>query len=417
MTAQAAAPTAPDRHVTLDALRGFAVMGILAMNIVAFAMPDMAYMSPAIYGGDTGADLFSWFASFILIDGKMRGLFSLLFGASMMLIVDRATAKGENAARVHYSRMAWLAIFGLAHFYLIWFGDILFVYAVIGCIAFLFRNWEAKRLIKWAIGLYAAGTLLWSAMMGGMIFLQKSAQAPGAPPEVVKEYQAMMNGPEFSPQRTQKQLDTYRGSYTRIVGDKWAEQKWQPFSFIPQILLETLPLMMLGMALLKNGFLLGTWDSVRYRRWAVVLVPAGAVVSALLAWIIARSNFDLVTVINATFAWAMLPRLPMIVGYAALLVLAIRALARSGFLARVAAAGQAAFTNYLGASILMTSIFYGYGLGQFGHVGRAQLWLFVAAAWVLMLLWSKPWLERFRYGPLEWLWRSLARGSVQPMRR
>jgi uncharacterized protein len=199
MTQQAAAAVAPDRHVTLDALRGFAVMGILAMNIVAFAMPDMAYMSPAIHGGDTGADLASWFTSFILIDGKMRGLFSLLFGASMLLIVDRAAAKGENAARVHYSRMAWLAVFGLAHFYLIWFGDILFVYAVIGCIAFLFRNWEAKRLIKWAIGLYAAGTLLWTGLMGGMIILQKSAQAPGAPPEVVKEYQAMMNGPEFSP--------------------------------------------------------------------------------------------------------------------------------------------------------------------------------------------------------------------------
>ena len=136
------------RHITLDALRGFAVMGILAMNIAAFNMPFMAYLSPAIYGGDSGADLVSWFVSYIVFDGKMRGLFSLLFGASMLLVAERAEAKGESANRVHYMRMFWLALFGLAHFFFIWFGDILFLYASVGSIAFLFRKWQPGRLIR-----------------------------------------------------------------------------------------------------------------------------------------------------------------------------------------------------------------------------------------------------------------------------
>ncbi|MFN2258969.1 MAG: DUF418 domain-containing protein, partial [Parasphingopyxis sp.] len=78
---------------------------------------------------------------------------------------------------------------------------------------------------------------------------------------------------------------------------------------------------------------------------------------------------------------------------------------------------RAAFTNYLGTSIVMTTIFYGYGLGLYGEVGRIELYLFVLGAWALMLLWSKPWLDRFRFGPLEWLWRSLARMELQPMRK
>ena len=102
------------RYITLDAMRGFAVMGILAMNIIGFAMPEWAYITPAAYGGDSAADRIAWAFSFVLIDGKMRGLFSLLFGASMMLVIDRATAKGESATRVHYSRMIWLALFGRA---------------------------------------------------------------------------------------------------------------------------------------------------------------------------------------------------------------------------------------------------------------------------------------------------------------
>lgn len=403
------------RHISLDALRGFAVMGILAMNIVAFAMPFWAYITPLAYGGDTPVERGAWFLSYVLLDGKMRGFFSLLFGASMMLIVERAAAKGENPARVHYARMFWLALFGLAHFYLIWFGDILFLYAAVGCVAFLFRKWEPRRLIKWALIIFSVYLLLFGLQFVGLQVLQYFATQPDAPADLVKQYREIMASPDFD-FNTAKQLAVHRGDYAGIVASK-LEQWGKPFGGVLQSIGETLPLMMVGMAMNKNGFLTGAWDRAEYIRWARKMIIPGLILSALVGLMVVMANYDRITTIAAFFIWSAIPRTMLTIGYAAILMLVIARYAGSGFIARVAAAGQAAFTNYLGTSILMTTIFYGYGLGLFGYVGRIELWLFVFGAWALMLLWSKPWLERFRYGPLEWLWRSLSRGKLQAMAR
>ncbi len=410
-----ATPDLSTRHITLDAMRGFAVMGILAMNIVAFAMPKWAYVTPLAYGGETAIDRIAWLFSFILIDGKMRGLFSLLFGASMMLIIERAQEKGESAARVHYSRMVWLALFGLTHYFFIWFGDILFLYASVGCIAFLFRNWEPRRLIKWALIIFAIGILIWGLQFGGLQILQMLATAPGASPDLVRQYREIMASPDFGFDIA-RQLGLHRGAYAGIVADKLSD--WgAPLGSVVQSIGETLPLMMIGMAVKKNGFITGEWDRADYVRWAKKMIIPGLVLSALAALAVAVAGYNKLTALSALFVWAAVPRLMLTIGYAALLIMLTERLAGSAFIARVTAAGQAAFTNYLGTSIVMTTIFYGYGLGLYGFVGRAQLWLFVFGAWALMLLWSKPWLERYRYGPLEWLWRSLARMKLQPLVR
>ncbi len=128
-------------------------------------------------------------------------------------------------------------------------------------------------------------------------------------------------------------------------------------------------------------------------------------------------DFDRITALAVFYFWGAIPRLMLTIGYAALLIMFIGHYRNHPMLSRVAAAGRAAFSNYLGTSLVMTTIFYGYGFGLFGYVGRAGLWLFVLGAWAVMLLWSRPWLMRYHYGPLEWLWRSLARGKVQIMRR
>ncbi len=404
------------RLVTLDALRGFAVMGILAMNIVAFAMPEMAYVSPRAYGGDTAADLVAWGLAFVLVDGKTRGLFSILFGASLILIVDRAEKSGQSPASVHYRRMAWLAIFGLCHFFFLWWGDILFLYAAVGCIAFLFRGWEARRLIAWAAGLFTLGVLLMSLLFGGQLLLASSAGDPGATTaraeagEAIRDEYAKIDG------EVQHELALYRGGYLPILGHR-LDDAAAPFAMLFFNLLETLPLMMIGMALFRNGFLTGTWEARAYRRVARRWLPPGLLLTLLVLWLMREARFDYLVSLTAFLAWAQPGRLMMTIGYAALLVLLIKHHAASPWIGRVAAAGRAAFSNYLGTSIVMTTIFYGYGLGLFGRVDRAPLYLFVIAAWAVMLLWSKPWLDHFRYGPLEWLWRSLARGRVQPMRK
>lgn len=403
------------RLVTLDAMRGFAVMGILAMNIVAFAMPFWAYITPLAYGGETASERGAWLFSYVLLDGKMRGFFSLLFGASMMLIIERADAKGENAAKVHYTRMVWLALFGLAHYFFIWFGDILFLYAVAGCIAFLFRKWEPRRLIKWALIIFALHLLLWGLQFVGLQILQILATQPDAAPELVKQYREIIASPEFAFE-TANQLALHRGDYAGIVAAKLAD--WhEPFGGLIQTIGETLPLLMLGMAMKKNGFLTGEWERASYLRWAHNMIVPGLILSAAVGAMIVIAGYDKITTIAGFFVWSAVPRTMLTIGYAAVLMLVIARYAHSGSIARVAAAGQAAFSNYLGTSIVMTTIFYGYGFGLFGYIGRIELWLFVVGAWVVMLLWSKPWLERFRYGPLEWLWRSLARMKIQPLRR
>ena len=403
------------RFITLDAMRGFAVMGILAMNIIGFAMPEWAYITPAAFGGDSVADRVIWLFSFIFIDGKMRGLFSLLFGASMMLVIDRAIAKGESAAHVHYRRMVWLALFGLAHYFLIWFGDILFLYAMVGMIAFVFRDWSVDRLLRAALIIFGLGLVIWGLQFGGLQLWQFVATQPDAPADTARQYREMMAGAGFD-MNPAAELALHRGAYSGIFADKLSD--WSaPLSTLLESICETLPLMMIGMAMNKSGFITGEWEVSAYRRWASRLVPVGFLLTTMLAGWMIFVDYDRITALAIFFFWGAIPRLLLTIGYAAMLILLICRYHDHPMLARVAASGRAAFSNYLATSILMTTIFYGYGFGLFGHVSRVGLWVFVLGAWVIMLAWSKPWLAHFHYGPLEWLWRSLARWNLQKIQR
>ena len=245
--------------------------------------------------------------------------------------------------------------------------------------------------------------------------MQFFATQPGASADLVKQYKEVITSPDFDFD-TARQLALHRGDYSGIVGDKLAKW-WEPVGGVFQSVGETLPLMMIGMAMKKNGFLTGEWQRADYIRWARKMIVPGLILSTLVGLMVVMANYDQITSLAAFFIWSAIPRTMLTIGYAAVLMLLIARYADSGFITRVAAVGRAAFSNYLGTSIVMTTIFYGYGFGLFGHVGRAELWLFVLGAWAVMLLWSKPWLERFQYGPLEWLWRSLARMKLQPMRR
>lgn len=410
------ATAGPPRIVALDIVRGVAVMGILAMNIVGFAMPFQAYLNPLALGPIGDLDLASWAFSFVFVDGKMRGLFSLLFGASMLLAIWQSEAKGEPADIVHYRRMIWLLFFGLVHLYLIWFGDILVGYALIGMIAFLFRNASQRRLIAWAVGLLAVQLLVFADQAWTAATLERAAAWPGADPAKVAEWQGLQyQFGAMSAEAKAQDFAVYRGGYGGILADRVTDQALAPVKGLALFGWETLAYFLLGMAALRSGFLTGGWSPQRYRRAALLGFGIGVPAYALLAWLLVRDGFS----VPGTFAWSMAATVPfrpaMVLGTAALILLAA---GRGGAWAgRIAAAGRAAFTNYLGTSLLMTTLFYGYGGGWFGTLGRAQTWLVVLAVWGLILLWSKPWLDRFRYGPLEWLWRSLARGELQPMRR
>lgn len=405
------------RYESLDAIRGVAVMGILAMNIIAFALPFPAYGNPAAGGPPTDSDVATWFFNFVFVDSKMRGMFSMLFGASTLLVIESAAAAGRSGAGAHYSRMFWLAIFGLAHFYLIWFGDILFLYAICGLLLFLFRNLSVRALLLWAIPFFliAIGlhTSLWAMM--------SMAQAGTLPPEAataMQEALRQMNadmGPSTPVYAEEKAL--YLGSYASIVAYRTGAMAGDPLFFLGLFLWETVGLMLIGMALFKSHMLTGEWEAARYRKWAIACFAIAAPPLVGLALYQMRTGYDAVSVFGSTIALSVPFDTLMTIGWAALIMLLVKTAASHALRARLAAAGRMAFTNYLVTSIVMTTIFYGYGLGLFGSIGRLPLYLFCIGMWAAMLLWSKPWLDRFQYGPLEWLWRSLSRGQVQPMRK
>jgi uncharacterized protein len=414
-TEDMAPATGPRRIATLDVIRGVAVMGILIMNIVAFAMPEVAYMNPAAFGGHKGADLAVWAFNFVAVDGKMRGLFSFLFGASTLLVIDLATAKGESPAKIHFSRMFWLFLFGEAHMILLWWGDILHHYALIGCIAYLFHKAAPHKLVAIAIILLLVEFAMISSVTMSVRASEIAMQAPKPSAEAVRQYQEFQRGFGVpSPEALAKDLALHRGPYPALMAHRLAKAPTTTLQTLAFVGAETLAYMLLGMACLKSGMLTGAWDRKRYLRWIVIGFGTGVPAYTALAWYVSSRGFAMFPLMLGSLALPALFRPLMIIGWACLIVL----LAKSGgaIVERIGAAGRMAFSNYLGTSLVCTSLFYGYALGWYGHFSRAQLYPVVIAVWVLMLLWSKPWLAHFRFGPLEWLWRSLARMRLQPMR-
>ncbi len=403
-----------DRHQSLDALRGFAVMGILLMNIIGFSMPMAAYVNPAAWGSANSMDNWAWAIAFVLIDGKMRGLFSLLFGASMLLVVDRAEAKGEDPTRVHLRRMAWLLVFGLIHYCFIWAGDILALYALCGAFALSLRALPARGLVWMGAAFMLLNLLLWGMTLLTVHDARFAAHSIGASAKAQAEFTAILADlGASSGAGPRADVALHLGSYSAIVSARLSEMMGgligQIFAYGP----ETVGLMAWGMALLKSGALTGNWTQARYLKMAAIAYAIGLPLSLLLVWAATSSDFDPLMMADIFYVGRLPPRLAMMIGHTMLLLWLIGR-AKSFWLERVAAAGRAAFSNYIATSLVMTTLFYGYGLGLYGSLPRTTVYFLVPPVWFLMLLWSKPWLDRYHYGPLEWLWRSLARGKRQP---
>ena len=405
---------ASKRIITLDLIRGIAVMGIFSVNVVAFAMIEAAYLNPAGFGGSTGENGFVWAANMLLVDGKFRSLFSMLFGASMLLVIDRAQSAGRDGWSVHWRRMVVLLGLGSVHAFLIWHGDILTLYAMTGLVAFLFRKLAAEKLAALGIMFSLVNLLLFGAIALTLFGQDVAVHGPHPSAEVIRNWDANLSSFYPSAKAVAADMAIYDGGWAGIVAHE-ARNAGQVL--INNILLmpDTLGLMLLGMAGYKSGFLAGEWSDDQYRRVAFWGIAAGLAGFGALVVADFESGFY-VPVVLGGFMAAMVPfRIAMALGYAALIVLLFRK--PSPLRARFAAVGRAAFSNYIGTSLLATAIFYGWGGGLYGDVSRAQAWLFVPLFWLLMLAWSKPWLDRFHYGPLEWLWRTLARGRAQPFRR
>ena len=406
-----------DRHISLDAIRGVAVMGILAMNIAAFAYPISGYFNPLASGTASSVDIATWAFNFVLIDSKMRGLFSVLFGASTLLVMERAAASGRSAARSHYARMGWLFVFGLVHYYLIWFGDILTLYAACGLLLYFFRNLSIRALLWWALGFLAISLMVFVASWAFFALYEAGQLSPELQAELIEDMAEISGDFGAANAAYAQDIALMRSDYGAILADRLGPQGDGPLTQILSFLWETMALMLVGMALFKARMLTGEWDAARYAKWALRCFLIAVPPLAALVWYQVQMDYSVAAVFGSSIALSTPFDIILTIGWAALIMLAIKSWLSAGAVARLAAAGQMAFTNYLVTSIVMTTIFYGYGLGLFGQVSRPGLYLFCFGMWAAMLIWSQPWLARCHYGPLEWLWRSLSRGELQKMRR
>lgn len=378
-------------------------MAILLANLPGFALPDPAYSNPLAWGGTRGGDLLAWFLTEIFVNGRMRGLFSLLFGASMLLMLTRADEAGRNGASLHLRRMAVLFLFGMAHRTFIWTGDILAHYALVGVVALAFVGLGARALVGTAIAMAGLAMAMGALECVGLF----EAAARHTPQQVVlwDLYQDAFGTPPIA--RLMPEIQAMRGSWAAATAFRIAHNGNPLFELI-QIGPDTLSAMLLGMAALKSGFLTGQWPHRVYRRWAIGGLGVSLLAYGMMAMVTMISGFDVRMVALVELCLTIPFRLIGTLGYAALVLLLLRP--GSWWTTRIAAAGRMAFTNYLGTSVLMTLVFYGHGLGQFSQWHRASLYILVIPVWALMMLWSKPWLDRFGQGPLERLWRLAADG-------
>ncbi|GAA4401075.1 DUF418 domain-containing protein [Nibrella viscosa] len=435
-----AAPTvAPvaqsDRILLIDILRGVALLGILLMNIPTFSMPDNFIEAFTQNPDSTNFWVFTGIT--VLFEGKMRALFSFVFGVGVLLFLAKKEQTNRSAVRLYYRRMGWLIVFGLVHAYLLlWFGDILYGYGVCGLLLYLFRK---VRPLYLALGVPLIAIV---GFVGSTLFNQNIAQKHLAYLDAIRaqqtgvvltasQTQALADWRELEKTMLPNQEDAARntalmkGSYSSVA------KRVRPLSFLfqttylPFLLPDVLALMLLGMALYKWGFLSGAWPTRRYRLTMLVGYGLGLPLVCFSVYYALQHTptREAALAYNDThpISWVSLiypvQRILLVLAHSSAIILIVRAGLLKGLTRRLAAVGQMAFTNYIMHTLVCTLFFYGYGLNYFAELQYYQLFYLVGVIWIVQLYLSPLWLKYFRFGPLEWLWRSLTYWKWQPMQR
>ncbi|MFC4255602.1 DUF418 domain-containing protein [Altererythrobacter xixiisoli] len=405
------------RILSLDIIRGIAVMGIFFANVIGMAMIDAAYFHPPTYGFFSALDHIAWAVNYVLVDARFRALFSILFGASLLLITDRAEARDQPAWRAHFPRMAVLLLFGLVHYYWLWWGDILANYALIGMAAFFLRRLPVPAMLMGAV---LALLVQHGPLMAGhaqQLPRYEAMRAPDATPADRATYDAMIARASESAASIAADKAAHENPLTHAREMTLPENRWQPFKSVTDYGFETLGLMLLGMAAFRSGLLTGSWPRHHYAVLGLVVTLPSLAIFAFGTFTIHASGYDRMAFYWWDYVW--LPMLQPIcaMGYIGLILWLFHGHEASATGLRIAAVGRMAFTNYLGATLIGTLLFSGFAGGLYGQLSRGQTWLIAFPVCALMLAWSQPWLARFRYGPLEWVWRSLAQGRWEANRR
>lgn len=418
------------RVESLDILRGVAVFGILMMNITAFGLLGQSYGNPQVDGGATGWNLIAYKIINVGFEGTMRGIFSLLFGAGIVLLTERMEQAGAGimAAEIHFRRMLWMMLAGVIHWaLLLWYGEILFAYSLCGMLLFSLRKLSVKSHLLIAAALLAGSVAMNYGRSMSVVETEAAASAATLAkaqgitlsPEqdkAIEAWQEVASHTTATQEDARKQRSIHGGSWWNAVTTQFAFSYTFQWTETPYwLFFDMIPFMLIGMALLKLGVLSGQRSAKTYGLMMFGGYAVGLTLGLRELHVILGSNYA-----PAGFAAAeetyQFSRLAMVVGHLGLLLLIIRS-GICGWLQRaLGAVGQMALTNYLMQTVICTALFYDFGFGLYGHFERYQLYGVVAAIWLVELIWSPLWLARFRFGPFEWVWRSLTYWQRQPMR-
>ena len=384
-----------DRIIGLDILRGIAVLGIFWMNIQSFAAPFSSYSNPMSFGDLNGANFWAWALAHMFAELKFMTIFSILFGVGLVIFYQRAEAKGLNAFELNMQRMLWLMVFGVIHAYVIWFGDILFLYAVCGLVVVKCINLSTKKLLILSSTLFLVPVFL--------IYLMHLIFAV-AGQELLAEV-----APLWAPSEAElaSEIAAYKGS--------WLEARIQSAETAFSIQMSGLFLfawratacMLLGIVMLRTGFITGALSIKTYCYAAIIGLTVGLSLSAYGIAENLSHEFSFVYSGSIGILPNYLGSLATSVAYIALIMLLIKSNALPRLQTLLANVGKMAFSNYIMQSLLGTFIFYGFGLSYFAELSRVSLMYVVLFVWALQLIGSSLWLNRFQQGPLEQFWRYL----------
>jgi uncharacterized protein len=419
-----------ERIRALDAVRGFALLGILMMNIDGMGALERTYDDPLRMGGATQINLAVWTILHVLAEGKMRALFSMVFGGSIILLTSRLEARGEGSADIYYRRTIWLLVFGIAHAYLFWSGDILYPYALCALLLYPFRKLSARSLLLFSVVLIAlnAGIAISKGfdtqkmMREGeaAVAASKSDEELTPQQEDAKDaYEDWRKVNRPTAEELAKDAKHWRGNPLEVLkarAEKVSGAHDEALYAPNGVNWDVWCMMFLGMALMKLGVLTGEKDRPFYARLALMGYGIGVPLNALTAWIIIRHQFD-PAIQDFTGAAYDFGRLTIAFGHMAVIMLLVKSGVLQWLTKSLAAVGQMAFSNYVLQSVITSILFTGYGFKLYGRLERYQMYYIIIPIWIFQMIASPAWLQHYRFGPLEWCWRSLTYWKKQPMLR
>lgn len=384
---------ANERIHSLDLLRGFALLGILIMNIISFSNIGTGYINPTVGAGIEGYNGVIHGFSYLFADMRFMSIFSMLFGAGILIFSDNALKKGAKAGKYHYRRMLLLLLFGFIHAYLIWMGDILVMYAICGAIAYLMRTWKIKTLFIVG-GIFFVIPILFSLTT---YFFTPQEQLQ----EIFKFW--IPNQEEIN-----LEITAYQGSYIEQMTPRIAGAiQLQTLLFLMEQSWRILSMMMLGMILYKKGILSAQKEKSFYLRLFIIGLFTGVFLSGVGLYRAYTFEWNGIWYMNVGHSYNYIASLAVALGYIGLMMLWSKTSFLIGLQSRLKAVGRLAFTNYILTSIICTLIFYGHGLGLFATLDRLQQWGIILIVWIILLYLSPVILKKYNKGPLEFIWRRL----------